>query len=49
MEDGMGGPCGTCGRREMNIGLWRGKLKERDQFDDLGIYRSIILKWILKV
>ena len=36
------------GRREMHKGFGWGKLKERDNMEDLGVNESFILKWILK-
>jgi hypothetical protein len=35
-------------RRKMHKGIRSGKLKERDNFEDLGAHLSIILKCILK-
>jgi len=35
-------------RGEENIRLWRGKLGERDQLEDLGVDGRIILKHIFK-
>jgi hypothetical protein len=32
----------------VHTGLWRGNLKKRDQLEDLGVDRRIILKWIFK-
>jgi hypothetical protein len=36
------------GRGEVHTGFWRGKLRERDHFDDPGIGGRIILIWIFK-
>jgi hypothetical protein len=36
------------GRRYVHTGLWWTKLKEREDFEDLGIDGQIILKLILK-
>jgi hypothetical protein len=47
-KNGMGGACGSTGRREMHVWFWLGNLRERDHLKDLGIDRRIILKWILK-
>jgi hypothetical protein len=33
----------------INIGIWCGKLKERDHFGHLSSYGRIPLKWILKI
>jgi hypothetical protein len=35
-------------RREIRAAFWWENLKERDNLQDLGIVRRIILKWILK-
>jgi hypothetical protein len=32
----------------MDTLFWRGKLKDRNQFEDLDLGKAIILKWILK-
>jgi hypothetical protein len=46
----MGGPCDTLGlRKYINIGIWLGKLKERDNFGDLVSYGRVTFKWILKI
>jgi hypothetical protein len=34
--------------REMCARVWQGNCKERDNFEDLGIDRRVILKWNLK-
>jgi hypothetical protein len=36
------------GRAEVHTEFWRRKLRERDHFEDIGIDRRIILKWIFK-
>jgi hypothetical protein len=35
-------------RGEMHTGLWCGNLKERDHFEDPGIDRRIIFRWIFR-
>jgi hypothetical protein len=43
----MGRACGTNGREERcRQGFGRGDLRERDDFEHLGIAETIILKWI---
>jgi hypothetical protein len=32
---------------EVHTGFWWGDLRERDHLEDMGIGRSIILKWIV--
>jgi len=32
----------------VKLRFWMANLKEREQFEDLAVYVSIILKWILK-
>jgi hypothetical protein len=45
----MGGPCGTYRRRGgLHTAFWRGNLRETDNFEDLGLEKKIILKWIFK-
>jgi hypothetical protein len=40
----MGGACGTCEEQERLIqGFLRGKLSERDLFENLGVDGSLIL------
>jgi hypothetical protein len=34
------------GTGETHTGFWLGDLRERDHFEDLGLDRRIILKWI---
>jgi hypothetical protein len=34
------------GRGETHTGFWWGNLKERDHLEDLGLKRSVILRWI---
>jgi len=34
--------------RELCGRFWQGNFKERDNLEDLGIDRRVILKWILK-
>jgi hypothetical protein len=34
--------------REMHVGLWWVKLKERDKLQEPGAYGRMILKWLLK-
>ena len=46
-EDGMGGACGIWGRKEMHAGFWWVNLKKRDNFQDLGVDGSIILKLVM--
>ena len=36
------------GKKGKHTGFWWGNLKERDQFEELGIALRIILEWILK-
>jgi hypothetical protein len=36
----------VCGRGEVNTGFWWRNLRERDCFEDLGVDRKILLKWI---
>jgi len=36
------------GRGEVCTGFWWGNLRERNHFEDLGLDRRIILKWIFK-
>jgi hypothetical protein len=36
------------GRGEVYTGFWLGDLKDRDHLGDLGVYGTIILKWIFK-
>jgi hypothetical protein len=43
----MGGACGIWGRNEMHTGFWWVNLKERDNFQDLGVDGSMILKWVM--
>jgi hypothetical protein len=33
-------------RREVHTGFWWGNLRERHHFEDLGIDRALIVKWI---
>jgi hypothetical protein len=33
---------------EVHIGFWLGDLSERDHFEDPGVHKRIILKWIFK-
>ena len=33
---------------EINLGFWRGKLREIALFEGLGIVGRLILKWIIK-
>jgi hypothetical protein len=35
-------------RREACIGFWRGNLRERDHWGDLGVDERIILGWIFR-
>ena len=35
-------------RGEVHTGFWRRKLRERDNFEDIGIDGRIILRWIFK-
>jgi hypothetical protein len=45
----MGGTCGTYGGDEkLHTGLWWGKLREREQLDDLNADGTTVLKWIFK-
>ena len=32
----------------MHTGVWLGNVQERDHVEDLGIYRRVVLKWVLK-
>ena len=32
----------------MHKGVWLGNVQERDYVEDLGIYRRVVLKWVLK-
>lgn len=34
--------------REMHVGLWWVKVKERDKLQEPGAYGRMILKWLLK-
>jgi hypothetical protein len=34
-------------RNDVRIGLWWGKLREGDYFENLGLDRRIILEWLL--
>jgi len=36
------------GRGEVRTGLWRGNLRERGHFEDLGLDGRIIVKWIFR-
>jgi hypothetical protein len=36
------------GRGELHTGFWRGKLRERDNLEDPGMDRRVILKLIFK-
>jgi hypothetical protein len=36
------------GGGEVHTGLWLGELRERDHLEDLGVDRTIVLKWIFK-
>jgi hypothetical protein len=36
------------GERRVYTGFWCGKLRERDQLEDTGIDRRIILGWIFR-
>jgi hypothetical protein len=47
-EDGIGGACGMYGGSDMHTGRLWGSLKERNHWNNLGLYGRIILKWILK-
>jgi hypothetical protein len=36
------------GDGEVHAGFWWENVRERDNFEDLGVYGRIILKWTLK-
>jgi len=38
----------TWWQREMHTVCWRRNLKERDQLEDMGLDRRMIIKWVLK-
>jgi hypothetical protein len=42
----MGGACSTMGRGEAYTEFWWGTLRERDNLEDPGAYKRIILGWI---
>jgi hypothetical protein len=44
----MSGACSTYGGREAYTGFWWGNLRERDNFEDLGVDGRIILRWIFR-
>jgi hypothetical protein len=45
----MGGVCSKFGGEEMCVqGFWWGDLRDKDNFEDLGVDERIILKWIFK-
>jgi len=45
----MGWACSLHGGRgQMCTGFWWGYLRERDHFEDRGIDRKIILRWIFR-
>ena len=43
---GWAGYVARMGRGEVYSRYWWGDLRERDEFEDLGLYMRIILKWI---
>jgi hypothetical protein len=44
----MGWACGTYGRQERCVQGFGGKAREREHFEDLGVDRRLILKWLLR-
>ena len=45
----IGGACNVYGERgEACTGFWWGNLRERDHFEDPGVDRMIILRWIFR-
>jgi hypothetical protein len=44
----MGGACSTHGEMRSAYTFFIGSLKGRDQSEDVGVDRKIILKWILR-
>jgi hypothetical protein len=48
-KNDIGGACRTCGRRgEVRTGFWWGNMKERDNLEEPGVRRRLILEWISK-
>jgi hypothetical protein len=44
----LGGACLPIGERRGACRFWWGNLRERDLFEDVGVDKRILLKWILK-
>jgi hypothetical protein len=42
------GACGTYGRQEKCIKIWKGDLIKKDHLKDFGIEGKIVLQWIFK-
>jgi hypothetical protein len=38
--------CYVYGTGEVDTRLWRGNVRDRDHFEDLGVYGKLILTWI---